>query len=78
MRKNKAAFKDLLEKKDQLTKEETQKIQQLVIHSGGLDEAKRLAEKYTDKALKRIDQLPDSSEKEMIRNLTLSLLDRTI
>ncbi|MER2226403.1 MAG: polyprenyl synthetase family protein [Carnobacterium sp.] len=78
MRKNKADFKDLLEKKDQLTKEETQKIQQLVIHSGGLDEAKRLAEKYTDKALKRIDQLPDSSEKEMIRNLTLSLLDRTI
>ncbi|MER2175209.1 MAG: polyprenyl synthetase family protein [Carnobacterium sp.] len=78
MREKNAPFKELLEKKDQLTNEETKKIQQLVIHSGGLDEAKRLAEKYTDKALKRIDQLPDSSEKEMIRNLTLSLLDRTI
>ncbi|WP_407371942.1 polyprenyl synthetase family protein [Carnobacterium sp.] len=78
IRKKNAVFKELLEKKDQLTKEETQKIQQLVIDSGGLDEAKRLAEKYTDKALKRIDQLPDNSEKEMIRNLTLSLLDRTI
>ena len=78
IRKKNAVFKELLEKKDQLTKEETQKIQQLVIDSGGLDEAKHLAEKYTDKALKRIDQLPDNSEKEMIRNLTLSLLDRTI
>lgn len=78
MHKKNAPFKELLEKKDQLTKKETQIIQQFVIHSGGLDEAKRLAEKYTDKALKRIDQLPDSSEKEMIRNLTLSLLDRTI
>ena len=78
MRKQNATFKELLEKKEQLTTEETQKIQQLVLTSGGLDEAKRLAGKYTDKALKLIGQLPDSSEKEMIRNLTLSLLERTI
>ncbi|AEB31126.1 heptaprenyl diphosphate synthase component II [Carnobacterium sp. 17-4] len=78
MRKQNATFKELLEKKEQLTNEETQKIQQLVINTGGLDEAKRLAGKYTDKALKLIGQLPDSSEKEIIRNLTLSLLERTI
>lgn len=78
MRKQNATFKELLEKKEQLTNEETKKIQQLVINTGGLDEAKRLAGKYTDKALKLIGQLPDSSEKEMIRNLTLSLLERTI
>lgn len=78
LRKQNASFKELLEKKEQLTNEETQKIQKLVINSGGLDEAKRLAGKYTDKALKLIGQLPDSSEKEIIRNLTLSLLERTI
>lgn len=78
MCKKNASLKELLEKKEQLTNEDTQKIQQLVIDSGGLEEAKSLARKYTDKALKRIDQLPDSVEKEMILNLTLSLLERTI
>lgn len=77
MRKNITAFKDLLDKKDQMTNEDTKKVQQLVIDLDGLKEAEYLANKYTDKALKRINQLPDSSEKDIIRKVTMSLLERT-
>ena len=78
MRKNNAAFKDLLNKKDQMTNEDTKKVRQLVIDLGGLKEAERLAHKYTEKALKRIDQLPNTPEKEIIRDVTESLLNRNI
>ncbi|SIN90532.1 heptaprenyl diphosphate synthase [Carnobacterium alterfunditum] len=78
MRENYTVFKELLGKKEQMTNEDTAKVQQLVIDLGGLDEAQRLAGKYTDKALKPINQLPASPEKEIIRKVTVSLLQRTI
>ena len=78
MRKDYSVFKTLLGKKEHMTNEDTTNVQQLVIDLGGLDEAQRLASKYTHKALKRIDQLPDSSEKEIIRKVTVSLLERTV
>ena len=67
-----------MKKKEKITNEDTIKVQQLVTDLGGLDEAQQLAGKYTRKALKRINQLPDSPEKEIIRKVTMSLLDRTI
>lgn len=78
MRKNYSVFKDLLSKKEHMSDDDTKKVQQLVIDLGGLDEAQRLASKYTNKALTRINQLPDSPEKDIIRNVTMSLLERTI
>ena len=78
MRKDHSAFQVFLEKKEKITNEDTIKVQQLVTDLGGLDEAQQLAGKYTRKALKRINQLPDSPEKEIIRKVTMSLLDRTI
>ncbi len=78
MRKDYSPFKALLERKEEMTNEDTVKVQQLVIDLGGLDEAQQLASKYTHKALKRINQLPNSSEKEIIRKVTMSLLERTI
>lgn len=61
-----------------MTNEDTKKVRQLVIDLGGLKEAERLAHKYTEKALKRIDQLPNTPEKEIIRDVTESLLNRNI
>lgn len=78
IRKNPSIFKELLKKREQITNEDTHKVQKLVIDLGGLDEAQRLARKYTFKALKRIDQLPDTAEKEIIRKVTTSLLQRII
>ena len=78
MRKDHSAFQVFLEKQEKITNEDTIKVQQLVTDLGGLDEAQQLAGKYTRKALKRINQLPDSPEKEIIRKVTMSLLDRTI
>ena len=78
MRKDYSAFQVLLEKKEKMTNEDTIKVQQLVTDLGGLDEAQQLAGKYTRKALTRINQLPDSPEKKIIRKVTMSLLDRTI
>ena len=78
IRKNPSIFKELLKKREQITNEDTHKVQKLVIDLGGLDEAQRLARKYTFKALKRINQLPDTAEKEIIRKVTTSLLQRII
>ncbi|ALV22302.1 MAG: polyprenyl synthetase family protein [Carnobacterium sp.] len=78
LRKNDPRLKQLIAKQEQMTKEDALEVQQLVIKLGGLAEAQKLAEKYTQKALKRIQQLPDQVEKEIIREVTLSLLNRRL
>ncbi|WP_414839353.1 polyprenyl synthetase family protein [Carnobacterium sp. TMP28] len=69
---------ELIDKQERLTEADAKEIQQLVIKLGGLEKAKQLARKYTQKAIKRIDLLPDQKEKEQIKKITLSLLDRPI
>lgn len=73
-----ARLKELIDKEAQLTESDAKEIQQLVIRLNGLEKAKQLAEKYTQKAMKRIEQLPDQKEKEQIKKITLSLLERHI
>lgn len=53
-------------------------MRQLVIELDGVSEAKRLAEKYTEKSLKKIKSLPDTKEKAIIYQLTKQLLSRKI
>lgn len=76
MRKNRQQFEPLLSKRDKMTNEDVRMVQHLVNELGGLKEARSLAGKYTHKALKRIDQLPMSPEKQVIQSLTKQLLER--
>lgn len=76
LRKNPKAFAPYLSKKADMTNEDIQTVHQLVVTLGGVSQAQELAEKYTRKALKGIDKLPDIPEKEQISEITKSLLGR--
>lgn len=78
MRKNRSKFEPLLSKQDQMTDEDIKVVQQRVLELEGIKEARQLAQKYTEKALKRIKKLPDTPEKNMIQRLTLQLLERNL
>ena len=67
----------LLAKKQDLTLPEIQRIQALVVELGGVEKAKDLAAKFTNKALIDIDKLPDSTAKKKLAKLTKVLLKRT-
>nr|WP_302598452.1 polyprenyl synthetase family protein [uncultured Cellulosilyticum sp.] len=56
--------------------EDIKKIIELTKFYGGIDKAKELAQKYTQKAFKLIDRLPDNEYKVMLKEITRSLLDR--
>ncbi|GEK90538.1 polyprenyl synthetase family protein [Alkalibacterium kapii] len=76
LRKENREIKALLEMGSQITQKDAQKIQRFVHESGGMSEAKSMAEKYTRKALKRISKLPDTKEKQIIKEITEKLLMR--
>lgn len=78
MQKDADSFIPLLSKREQMTDEDTRKVQQLVVALSGVEKAQHLAEKYTEKAMRRINRLPDKSEKETLRKLTLQLLNRNL
>ncbi|MDN6343603.1 MAG: polyprenyl synthetase family protein [Tetragenococcus koreensis] len=69
----------LLEKKELMTEDDTQKVYQLVNELDGVNKAQQLANRYTKKALKRIDNLPNNPEntKIILQQLTQTLLTRT-
>ncbi|MGX7418886.1 polyprenyl synthetase family protein [Carnobacterium gallinarum] len=77
LRKQPKSFAPYLDKKDKMTEEDIQAVHQLVIELGGLAEAQDLATKYTAKALKDIKKLPNIPEKEIIMELTTTMLERT-
>lgn len=43
---------------------------------GGIESARNLAKKYTDKAYKLIGQLPDNEYKSMLKEMSRVLLER--
>lgn len=51
-------------------------MQQLVLKSGGVESAKELAKKYTDRALQQIERLPEKNVKAMLFDITSRLLQR--
>lgn len=63
-------------KEDTITAEEAEQVLQMVHEAGGVDEAKRLAKKYTDKALNQIKKLPETEAKRMISSITEQSLHR--
>ena len=66
----------LLEKKELISEAERKKVQQLVLKSGGVESAKELAEKYTNRALQQIERLPEKNVRAMLLDITIRLLQR--
>ena len=62
---NKPKLLPYLEKKAAMTEEDVDAVRKIVEHTGGVEEARKLAASYTEKALKEIKKLPaTSSNKE--------------
>lgn len=69
---------DLMKLLDQeeLSQEDIQKIIELTHEYGGIDKARALAKKYTNKAYSFMKRLPDNEYKMMLQEITGELLDR--
>jgi len=76
MNQNKAAFVRILEKKEQLSDEDVDEIVTLIHQYDGVEHAKKLSVKYTDKAIGRIKKLPDCESTTIMLELTEQLLQR--
>lgn len=76
LRQERKSLLPLLEKGAALTESEEKQILHIVEQSGGLEEARKLAEKYTKKALRQISQLPRQRAREDISRITEQILSR--
>lgn len=79
LNENRELLLPYLEKKENLSAEETQCVYQLVRVSGGADKARQLANDYTRKALEAIKILPDTETgtREALLEITEKILNRT-
>lgn len=62
--------------KDQIAEDEIKDIINITKNLGGIDEAKKLAKRYTDRALNRILKLPKCKSKDILLDVTKKLLER--
>ena len=69
-------FKVLLQPDQDVTTEQLQEILRLIQQTDGVGYATKLAERYTNKALKDIQRLPDIEAKFILQNITEQLLTR--
>lgn len=76
MQENRKVFEPYISKKDQITEEEIKEVYELVRLYQGEERAKELANKYTKKALKQIQRLPEHSVKNTLLNVTEQMLSR--
>lgn len=77
MKEHKNEFAPYLTKGSEMTTEDVQMVLALIQKYNGIQLAQQLAERYTNKALKSIQRLPNRPEKELLYNLTKKLLTRT-
>ncbi|MGX7420396.1 polyprenyl synthetase family protein [Carnobacterium gallinarum] len=77
MKDHKKEFCPYLNKGAEMTNEDVKIILELIQKYEGVQLAKNLAERYTNKALKSIQKLPNLPEKTLLYNLTHTLLTRT-
>lgn len=76
MKANRQAFLPLLDKKTAMTDEDTEKVTELIHHYDGIAEAQKIADYFTQRALRDIKKLPDRPEKQVLIDVTLRLLQR--
>lgn len=70
-------FSPYFEKGSQVTLAEAEEVMKLVIKHGGVKQAKKYAQRYTNDALESIDRLPKSDTRKALKKLTTQLLIRT-
>ncbi|MGT2832859.1 polyprenyl synthetase family protein [Streptococcus halotolerans] len=78
METNPAAFQELLNKKENITQVDIKTVSSLVRENQGIDKAKALAQRFTNKALEDIQKLPRNKERNILSRLTKELLKRSI
>lgn len=66
----------LLAKKRQMTIEDMEKVQKIVVTHGGVKQAQEIATKFTQKAQTKIDQLADKHTRKMLKLVADKLLTR--
>lgn len=76
LQKNKEVFVPLLIKGTQMTESDIDEVVSYIKMYKGIEEAYLIAQKYTEKALKSIESLPEFPEKSIIYQLTQKLLER--
>lgn len=75
MKNNPEEIKKALDK-DKYSKEEIDDIIRLVRENGGVEEAKKMAERYSQKAFRDINKLPDNEYKQVLFEVTEKLISR--
>lgn len=69
---------DLLDHPTPFSEETVKQLQQLIHETGGVTEAKKLATRYTNKALATLNKLPDGNYKQMLKEIISDMLERTL
>ncbi|MBU9721667.1 MULTISPECIES: polyprenyl synthetase family protein [Bacillaceae] len=78
MQENASAFMPLLEKKEALTDDDMVEISELISRYRGVEKAQALAERYTQKAKKHLNRMPDGEHKAILLDIMTRLLDRRV
>lgn len=74
----KAKLMPILQKKRQMTAADLTKVQDIIVNSTIIADARALAKKYTDKALVNLHQMPQSGSTKLLSSLTEQLVNRTM
>ncbi|MGT2715318.1 polyprenyl synthetase family protein [Streptococcus respiraculi] len=77
LEKNPAAFRPYLDKRETMTAEDVEAIVSLMKKEGGLEDARMLAARFTQKAIEAIEQLPSYPAKGILVDMTERLLKRS-
>lgn len=76
VKENPKEILDILSKKADLDDQDMETLTEMIHKYKGIEKAKELAEKYTEKAIKELDRLPDGEYKQTLREITMTLLNR--
>lgn len=78
LEENREVLLPLLNKKEQMTDEDTRQVHELVLAFDGVKKAQQLASDYTTEALQAIQKLPETPEKtrEVLYDITKRILTR--
>lgn len=76
MENNHDTFKPYLEKRQELTDKELSEVHELILEAGGIEKAEAIAERFTTRALNSIQKLPNIEAKDILYDVTATLLNR--
>ncbi|RDY25417.1 polyprenyl synthetase family protein [Romboutsia weinsteinii] len=76
MKKNPSVFENILNK-DNYSNEEIDMIINIVKNNNGIDDAMKIANKYSQKAFRDINKLPDNEYRDILLGVVTKLLERS-